>query len=149
MNSKSIKKESRKFIKLRDAVLSETLIGSIITCIGILNERSQEEMYKLFRTIKRNKQMISGKNTVEKLVEYINSIFGKTEDRANLSKLVLISDFNDVFTPLVTISIDDGENGQIMPLRKDGVYTGILTQLGKDNIQIEYIFDEDGNHYEE
>lgn len=149
MNAKQIEKNSRKFIQLRNAVLSETLIGSIITSIGILNGRTIEENYKLFNTIKRNKQLLEGNNTVEKLVEYINTVFGKSEDRAPLASLVLISDLNDVYTPLVAISLDDGETGAIMPLRKDGLYTGILTQLGKDNIQIEFIFDEDGNPYED
>ena len=147
--AKKVENETRKFIQLRDSVLAETLIGSIITCIGILNSRTQEEMYKLFRTIKRNKEMISGKDTVEKLVEYINTIFGKSEDRFPLSKLVLVSDLNDIYTPLVAISMDDGETGGIMPLRRDGLYSGILTQLGKDNIAIEYIFDENGEHYED
>lgn len=147
--AKKVENETRKFIQLRDSVLAETLIGSIITCIGILNNRTQDEMYKLFRTIKRNKEMISGKDTVEKLVEYINTIFGKSEDRFPLSNLVLVSDLNDIYTPLVAISIDDGETGSIMPLRKNGLYSGILTQLGKDNIAIEYIFDEAGEHYED
>lgn len=150
MNKKQIEKNSRKFIQLRNSVLSETLIGSIITSIGILNERTIEEDYKLFTTIKRNKQLLEGKNTVEKLVEYINTIFGKSEDRKPLANLVLISDLNDVYTPLVTISLDiDDENGGILPLRQDGLRTGILSQLGKENIQIEFIFDEEGNPYED
>ena len=151
MNKKQIEKNSRKFIQLRDSVLTETLIGSIITSIGILNERTIEEDYKLFRTIKRNKQVLEGNNTVEKLVEYVNTIFGKSEDRKPLANLVLISDLNNVYTPLVTVSIDfdDGETGGVLPLRQDGLRTGILTQLGKDNIQIEFIFDEDGNPYED
>ena len=144
-----IEKSVRKFEQLRDAVLTETLIGSIITCIGILNERTISEMYLLFKTIKKNKKVLEGHDTVESLVEYINTVFGKTEDRKELSKLVLISDDNNIYTPLVAISIDDGETGTIMPLKQNGFYSGILTQLGKENISIEYIFDEDGNHYED
>lgn len=150
MNKKQIEKSSRKFIQLRDSVLSETLIGSIITSIGILSGRTIEEDYKLFNTLKRNKQVLEGKNTVESLVEYVNTIFGKSEDRKPLANLVLVSDLNDIYTPLVTIAVDiDDENGGVLPLRQSGARTGILSQLGKENIQIEFIFDEEGEPYED
>lgn len=119
-----------------------TLVGSIVTTIGIISGRSELEVRMMYNRLKKNKKSIP--NTVEEICNYVWSIFGnddKFEARANM---VLVYDKLNIRSPLVTLV---NENGNIMPLSPDGTFTGILmsASAGSDSVGVEYLFNEDGS----
>lgn len=118
-----------------------TLVGSIVTTIGIISGRSESEVRKTYNKLKKNKKSIP--NTVAEICDYVWSIFGdpdKFEARANM---VLVYDKLNIRSPLVTLV---NENGNIMPLSPDGTFTGILmtAAAGSEYVEVEFLYREDG-----
>lgn len=119
-----------------------TLVGSIVTTIGIITGKSELEVRKMYNKLKRDKQAIP--NTVAEICEYIWNIFGddsKIEARANM---VLVYDTLNIKSPLVTLV---NEEGNILPLSPDGTFTGILMTAakGSDYVEVEFLYNEDGS----
>ncbi len=143
---KSIKKNLDKTERKIDKLLYSTLIGSIITSVGIANGKTRHDMYDLFRELKSKRKRLP--TTIEELVEHVIKIFDPEGDRLKYANLVLIYDNRQIFTPLVTLTTSDGN---LLPLAKNGMYYGILgyAKEGRDFIGYEYIFDENGVHYDE
>ena len=143
---KSIRKNQKKTEKSIDRLLYSTLIGSIVTSVGIVNGKTRSDMYELFRKLKARKKTLP--TTIEELVEHVIKQFDENGDRLKYANLVLIYDNRQIFTPLVTLTTSEGD---LLPLAKDGMYYGILgyAKEGRDFIGYEYIFDENGEHYDE
>ena len=135
---------------IRDMVLQleTTLAGSVVTTIGILSGKTQEEIYKDFKDL-RNAPIPEAVNTVEALVEYVYKTYG-TCDRKLLADVVLVTDDNNMYTPLVTFIKESPSGNVLMPLSPDGVSLGViaLARDGRDNISVEYIFNEQGLPFE-
>lgn len=119
-----------------------TLVGSIVTTIGIITGKSEQEVRKMYNRLKKNKKDIP--NTVAEICNYVWSIFGDDDKIASRANMVLVYDKLNIRAPLVTFV---NENGNIMPLSPDGNFTGILmsASTGSDSIGVEYLFNEDGS----
>jgi len=119
-----------------------TLVGSIVTTIGIITGKSELQVRKTYNMMKKNKQVIP--HTVAEICEYVWSIFGDDDKIAARANMVLVYDRLNIRAPLVTLV---NENGNIMPLSPDGTFTGILmtAAAGSDYVGVEYLYDIDGN----
>lgn len=122
--------------------LYNSLVGSIICTIGIITGRTEKECRKTFNTLKRSKQSLG--NTVSEIFDSIWNILGNDESIPLRSNIVLVWDKYNIRSPLVTLVNDDGN---ILPLKPNGEYTGILMSAssGSDSIGVEFLFNEDGS----
>lgn len=123
-----------------------TLVGSIVTTIGIITGKSELQVRKTYNILKKNKQVIP--NTVAEICEYVWSIFGDDNKIAARANMVLVYDKLNIRAPLVTLVSEDGN---IMPLNPNGTYTGILTTAnrGSDYVEVEFLYNEDGTEITE
>lgn len=119
-----------------------TLVGSIVTTIGIITGKSEQEVRKTYNHLKKNKKNIP--YTVAEICNYVWSIFGDDDKIAVRAKMVLVYDKLNIRSPLVTFV---NENGNLMPLSPDGIFTGILmtAAVGSDYVGVEYLYNEDGS----
>lgn len=145
MSSKA-KKISENLVKAKHLELYTTLPGSIIASIAMLSGVSVEEQLKYFEVLKEwvNKQANENKNiTVIDVFNHVANEIGKLQKEWR-SKYILIFDKNDVLTPLVTI-VDDDSNP--LPLTPEGFYYGVMQYAieGRENIDYEFLFDENGD----
>lgn len=137
--SNKIKRIAKKTQKTPEEY--RTLVGSIVTTIGIITGKSELQVRKTYNMLKKNKKVIP--RTVSEICDYIWSIFGdddKIEARANM---VLVYDKLNIRAPLVTLV---NEAGNIMPLSPNGNFTGILMSAasGSNYVGVEFLFDIDG-----
>lgn len=118
-----------------------TLVGSIVTTVGIITGKSELQVRKTYNMLKKNKQVIP--STVAEICEYVWSIFGDDSKIAERANMVLVYDKLNIRAPLVTLV---NENGNIMPLSPDGTFTGILMTAanGSDYVGVEFLYNEDG-----
>lgn len=123
-----------------------TLVGSILTTIGIITGKSELQVRKTYNMLKKNKQVLP--NTVANICDYVWTIFGDDNKIAARANMVLVYDKLNIRAPLVTLV---NENGNIMPLSQDGQFTGILmtAAAGSDYVGVEYLYDEYGNEINE
>lgn len=137
---------SNKVRKIKKALQEpeeyHTLVGSIVTTIGIITGKSEFQIRKMYNSLKKNKDSIP--NTVFDICDYVWKIFGDDAYKSARKYMVLVYDKLNIRTPLVTLV---NEDGNIMPLSPDGRYTGILmtAAAGSDYVEAEFLFDEDGN----
>lgn len=139
--SSQANKIKKNIIKKPDP-LYNSLIGSIVMTVGITTGRTERECKDLFKTLKKNKQVLG--NTVEDIVEYVWTVFGNDDLIKVRSNYVLVYDKLGVRSPMVTFVNDEGN---LMPLRKDGfTETNILSLAaeGRDWAEAEFLYDEDG-----
>ena len=144
---RKLRKNVEQFQKNEEVAMCATLIGSIIMSTGILTETPYEEQVKLFHKYANDCKELP--TVIIDLVEYIWNV-QNTKNKTNGLKanLVLISDKQNLRTPLVTI-VDS--NGCPMPLSRDGIGYGVigLAREGRDTVDVEFLYDEDGEMYEE
>jgi len=119
-----------------------TLVGSIVTTIGIITGKSELEVRKMYNRLKKNKKDIP--NTVAEICNYVWSIFGDDDKIASRANMVLVYDKLNIRAPLVTLV---NEEGYTLPLSPDGNYTGILMSAaaGSDYIGVEFLYNIDGS----
>lgn len=139
--TKSIKKN----IKKQTNELYNTLVGSITWCVGAISGKSEIQMKKTYNTLKRNKQVLP--NTVIGITDYVWKIFGDDDKKALRAYMVLLTDKRDLKAPRVVLL---NSEGNVVPL-PNGVPTGIIADAikGKDNVEVEWLYDEDGNEITE
>lgn len=144
MSSKASK--LKKSIKRQTPEEYRTLVGSIVTTVGIITGKSELQIRKTYNMLKKNKQVIP--TTVSEICDYVWSIFGDNSKIALRANMVLVFDRLNVRTPLVTFV--NGE-GNIMPLSPSGEYTGILMTAasGSENVDVEFLYNEDGGEIED
>lgn len=145
MSSKA-KKISENLVKAKHLELYTTLPGSIIASIAMLSEVSIEDQLKYFEVLKSwvNEQANANKNvTVIDIFKHVANEIGKLQKEWR-SKYILVFDKNDILTPLVTVIDDDGN---ILPLTPEGFYYGVMQYAieGRENIDYEFLFDENGD----
>ena len=140
-------------IKLRKAkeelALYATLPGSIITSIGILSKSTTAEIKANFKNFKKKLRELTAKEaTIEELVELAYKNYGKC-DRELLANLILVTDIRNFYTPLVTIIKVD----EILPLDPKGLAFGVIGMARdlehQQFVELEYLFDDDGNPYKD
>lgn len=120
-----------------------TLVGSIVTTIGIITGKSELQVRKMYNRFKKNKQVVP--NTVSEICKYIWNIFGGNDSNiAVRANMVLVYDKLNIRAPLVTLVNNDGN---ILPLSPDGSFTGILmtAAAGSEYVNVEYLYNEDGS----
>lgn len=144
--SSTAKKIAKKVIKAKHLKLYTTLPGSIIASISMLSKVSISEQLKYFKVLKKwvDEQAKENKNiTVIDIFNHVANEIGKIQKEWR-SKYILIFDKNNVLTPLVTIVDDDGNP---LPLTPEGFYYGVMQYAieGRDNIDYEFLFDENGD----
>lgn len=135
--TKSIKKN----IKRQTNELYNTLVGSIVWCVGAISGKSELQMKKTYNTLKKNKQVLP--NTVIGITDYVWTISGDDDKKALRAYMVLLTDKRDLKAPRVVLL---NSEGNVVPL-PNGVPTGIIADAikGKDNVEVEWLYDEDGN----
>lgn len=148
--SSKVKQISKKVIKAKHLELYTTLPGSIIASIAMLSGVPIKDQLKYFEVLKKwvNEQANENKNiTVIDMFNHVANEIGKLQKEWR-SKYILIFDKNNVLTPLVTI-VDDG--GNPLPLTPEGFYYGVMQYAmeGRDNIDYEFLFDENGDDIED
>lgn len=144
--SSKVKKISENLVKAKHLELYTTLPGSIIASIGMLSGVSIEDQLKYFEVLKSwvNEQANANKNvTVIDIFNHVANEIGKLQKEWR-SKYILVFDKNDILTPLVTVIDDDGK---ILPLTPEGFYYGVMQYAieGRENIDYEFLFDENGD----
>ena len=149
-NKVAVIKENIKQKKSKeDLELYATLPGSIITSIGILSGTNRETIRENFIDFKKKFKSLENKDwTVEKLVEYAYDQYGNCS-RSLLGNLALLVDTRGFYTPLVTIFKDD----EALPLDPKGLAFGVIGMARSPEhsefVEVEWIFDEDGSHYDD
>ena len=117
--------------------LYTTLIGSIVTCVGLLKGKTVNDNWEEFKKLKKHKNKLP--NTVQDIVEYVDALYGDVPLLPCLKdKLVLVYATNDFWAPMVAIATPEG---MIAPISPDGMYYGILGYIGKDYIEVEKIYE--------
>ena len=115
-----------------------SLVGSICVTIAILTEQSEEAA---FRELCKLKKTYHGKQfTVRNIFKAAwNDMVEDDKYKVNIPFAVLLTDDNNIFTPMVSVIM----NGYILPLRKDGLETGIISAANSDKgtVNIEPLFD--------
>lgn len=144
--SNRIKHMSKKVIRVPHLELYTTLPGSIIASIAMLSGVSIKDQLKYFKVLKKwvDEQAKENKNiTVIDIFNHVANEIGKLQKEWR-SKYILIFDKNNVLTPLVAIIDDDGN---ILPLTPEGFYYGVMQYAieGRENIDYEFLFDENGD----
>ena len=147
MSSKA-KKISESLVKAKHLELYTTLPGSIIASIAMLSGVSIEEQLKYFEVLKKWVEKHENETvTVIDIFNHVANEIGKLPKEWR-SKYILVFDKNNILTPLVTIVDDDGNP---LPLTKEGFYYGVMQYAieGRENIDYEFLFDENGDEIEE
>lgn len=144
--SNKVKRISENLMNVKHLELYTTLPGSIIASISMLSGVPIEDQVRYFEVLKKwvNEQANEKKTvTVIDIFKHVENEIGKLQKEWR-SKYILIFDKNNVLTPLVTI-VDDG--GNPLPLTQEGFYYGVMQYAieGRENIDYEFLFDENGN----
>ena len=122
--------------KLKSYTLYGSLIGSIIVSIGKLVGKTEEEMIEDFAKFSKDEELAKCKNVLE-VCDYVSSLYNLDDNYKQ--NLVLVYDDNNMYTPVVTLCVD----GAVLPLDKNGNYLGVLSKIGEEDIEIEYIYEEE------
>ena len=113
--------------------------GSAICTIGKLAGKKEEEILVSFNVLRKDHSIKV--NTIRELHDYLISYFGMKEEYKE--NIVLVYDERNIMTPLVTVEYNTPEGNILYPISSDGNYTGILANLDKEWVSIEYIYGDD------
>lgn len=113
--------------------------GSAICTIGKLAGKKEEEVLESFNALRKDHSVKV--NTIRELCDYLISYFGM--DEKYKENIVLVYDERNIMTPLVTVEYNTPEGNILYPISSDGNYTGILANLDKEWVSIEYIYGDD------
>lgn len=151
MNVKKIKREIAK-----PNELYTTLIGSIISTVGIISGKSEVQNRKLFNLLKKDSKVLP--DTVEKICDYIFTIHGDENVKEEFkSRAVLIYDEQNIRQPLVcfmtiqTTVNDDGDEVEypvLLPLDPKGNLYGVMRAFmsGSPTIYLEPVYEQEGEN---
>ena len=113
--------------------------GSAICTIGKLAGKKEEEILVSFNVLRKDHSIKV--NTIRELCDYLIGYFGMKEEYKE--NIVLVYDERNIMTPLVTVEYNTPEGNILYPISSDGNYTGILANLDKEWVSIEYIYGDD------
>jgi len=143
--SNVIKRMKTKIDKKSNEIYN-TLVGSIVTTFGIINGVDEDEIKSIYKGLKKNKNKLP--NTVDELCKVVWGKIGKDENIPLRSNAVLVYDKLNIRTPLVTLV---NSEGNLLPLKRDGEFTGILltAAAGSNLVDAEFLYNDDGTEIEE
>lgn len=139
--SNAIKRMKTKINKKSNEVYN-TLVGSIVVSIGgIMGGLTEDEVRSYYNSLKKRKNKLP--NTVSELVDLVWKDLGKEESFKLRANLVLVYDKLNIRTPLVTLV---NSEGNLLPLKPNGEYTGILMTAtsGSNLVNAEFLYTETG-----
>jgi hypothetical protein len=149
--TKKIKKEIAK-----PNELYTTLIGSIISTVGMLSGKSEIQNRKLFNILKKDPKVLP--DTVEKICDYIFTVHGDENVKEEFkSRAVLVYDEQNIRQPLVclmsiqTTVNDDGDEVDypvLLPLDPKGDLYGVMRAFmsGSPTVYIESVYEQGENN---
>lgn len=140
-------KKIKKNIKPNE--LYTTLIGSIITSVGMICGRNELANRKLFNTISKAKEVLEPFDTVEKLCDYVFTIHGdKSKEELFKANTCLVYDEAGIRMPLVCLFTDvQDEEGNVypklLPLDPRGHMYGVMQsfEAGSPNVYMESVYE--------
>ncbi len=145
--TRKIKKEIAK-----PSELYTTLVGSIISTVGMISGKSEIQNRKLFNALKKQPKVLP--DTVEKICDYIFTIHGdENVEEEFKSRAVLVYDEQNIRQPLVCLMTiqntlnDDGDEIEypvLMPLDPKGNLYGVMRAFmtGSPNVYLEPVFEQ-------
>lgn len=133
---KKIRENMEKSQNLKKYMMYGSLIGSCIVTIGKLVQKSENELIEEFDKLHDDKEFAKCKNVVE-VCDYLADYF--KVDKKYLDNVILVYDENNVYTPCVTLELDNA----ILPLDPDGMGLGILAHLDNESVYYEYVYGEE------
>lgn len=133
--AKKIEKQAENYGKMKKYTMYGTVIGSAIVTIGKLAQKTEEDLVKDFDIFSDNTNPLWNCKTIKEVCDYLIKFYDVIDDYKE--NIVLVYDEDNVYTPIVTLEIDDS----ILPLDPSGMTLGILNHL--DKAVVEYIYDED------
>lgn len=133
--AKKIEKQAENYSKMKRHTMYGTVIGSAIVTIGKLAQKTEEDLVKDFDMFSDNTNPLWNCKTIKEVCDYLIKFYDVIDDYKE--NIVLVYDEDNVYTPIVTLEIDD----TILPLDPNGMTLGILNHL--DQAVVEYIYDED------
>lgn len=129
----------RRNVSKKLCPLYYTTIGSLVATVMQLTGKSEEDALKYYKNLEKNKKILESK-TFKEIAEYVFTTFGdEAVEEAWKQSLIIV--YDDRRSPMFALS--DGET--VMPLKKDGSFTGILMEFNKDEPRVaaEFIFADD------
>lgn len=141
--AKKIEEQAKEQRHTEELMLESTLLGTIVLSIGVLNKVGYEECLKYFK--KTTENVASLPNTIIEIANYVWNDLGKDENKPLRANLVLLTDTEEVRSPMVGIVL----NGEVVPITPNGISYGImvLAREGRPNVDAEYLYDENGEDY--
>lgn len=133
--AKKLEKQAENYGKMKKYTMYGTVIGSCIITIGKLAQKTEEDLVKDFDMFSDNTNPLWNCKTIKEVCDYLIKFYDVLDGYKE--NIVLVYDEDNVFTPIVTLEIDD----TILPLDPSGMTLGILNHL--DKAVVEYIYDED------
>lgn len=133
--AKKIKENIENKRKLDLYKLYNSLIGSCIVTIGKLAQKTEEDLVKDFDMFSDNTNPLWNCKTIKEVCDYLIKFYDVIDDYKE--NIVLVYDEDNVYTPIVTLEIEDN----ILPLDPNGMTLGILNHL--DQAVVEYVYDEE------
>ena len=145
--AKKIEEAVTKQAHKEEMVLYTTLIGTIVATIGMLNNVDKEVQLDYFKSLVENSDKLP--NTVIGLCDYVWRSLGKKNNTPLRANMVLLTDNENIRSPMVTII--NPEDGLPVPLDPRGLAYGIIgcARETRPNVDCEYLYDEDGEDYDE
>lgn len=141
--AKKLANEIKMNNKLKELALNTTLPGTIVLTAAILSGHTFDEAQEYFNNMEKLKRFLP-KTTFEMVDKVFNDFNVSKEGRA---QAIMLFDMNNVRPPMVSYVIND----EVMPLHYKGYTYGLINDArkAKDNVAIEYLYDEDGEPYKD
>ena len=137
--AKKIEEEVNKLRKDIEFSMATTLIGTIILSVGMINNVPIEKLKDYFVAMGKMKEL---PNTIKGLTDFVWRSFGKVENIPIRANLVLLTDKQNIRSPMVGLV----HNGEVLPSLPNGMSFGIIgcAREKRDNVEVEWLYDTDG-----
>lgn len=135
--AKKIEKQAENYNKMKKYTMYGTVIGSAIVTIGKLAQKTEEDLVKDFDMFSDNTNPLWNCKTIKEVCDYLIKFYDVKDDYKE--NIVLVYDEDNVYTPIITLEIDDS----ILPLDPNGMTLGILNHLDKAVVEYVYYENED------
>lgn len=129
-----IKKNVENYNKIKKYTMYGTVVGSCIATIGKLAQKTEEALIKDFDEFSKNTNPLWNCKNIKEVCDYLIDFYKVDKDKYR-DNIVLVYDEDSVYTPIVTLEVDD----TILPLDPNGMTLGILSHL--DTAVVEYIYE--------
>lgn len=135
--AKKIAKEVQTNNKQNVYEMCNCTAGSAICTIGKLAGKTEEEVLDAFNALRKDFPVKV--NTIRELCDYLIGYFGMDEKYKD--NLVLFTDDENVWSPVVTILEETSDGPIVYPLGSDGYYPAILNHMGEERVVMERVYE--------